>query len=145
MISNHRVRYLNSKEQNGVQPFVNCMDYFLPSNLNPFWSVFSIFLLFYDERFCCILKDVPEVTDDLEIAKIRMPGALPMQEDTYMCTSFQSWNLTKGREVYIRSFQAEATAKKAHLIILQKCDNPPQQPGTIWLVQYYFDKYLEPM
>jgi len=78
--------------------------------------------------------DVPEVVDDLEVVRITMPGAVPMADDSYLCTSFNSWNLTKGREVYIRSFQAEATALKAHHIILQRCDNPPQQPGKIWWV-----------
>jgi hypothetical protein len=78
--------------------------------------------------------DVPETADELEVARIRMPGAIPRADDSYMCTSFNSWNLTGGREVYIRSFNAEATALKAHHIILQKCDNPIQQPGQIWWV-----------
>ena len=78
--------------------------------------------------------DVPEAVDDLEVVRITMPGAVPMADDSYLCTSFNAWNLTKGRGVYIRSFQAEATALKAHHIILQRCDNPPQQPGKIWCV-----------
>jgi len=77
--------------------------------------------------------DAPEaVEEEFEVARIRMPGALPKQDDSYLCTSFQTWNLTAGRQVYIRSFQAEATARKAHHIILQKCDNPPQPPGQVW-------------
>ena len=62
-----------------------------------------------------------------------MPGAEPKTDDSYLCSAFNVSKLMKGREkLYITQFEALATAKKAHHIILQKCKKPVKQEGQIW-------------
>ena len=67
--------------------------------------------------------------------EIQMPGAEPSRDDDYLCTAFSIKNLTrgvKGKKVYVTGFNAEATANKAHHLILQKCNVPVKEEGQIW-------------
>ena len=57
--------------------------------------------------------------------EIRMPGARPTKHDDYLCSAFSIKNMTRGnaggnqKKVYVTAFNAEATASKAHHLILQ--------------------------
>ena len=67
--------------------------------------------------------------------EIRMPGARPTQNDDYLCSAFSIKNLTRGtgkKKVYVTAFNAEATASKAHHLILQKCSIPNKEEGEVY-------------
>ena len=54
--------------------------------------------------------------------EIRMPGARPTKHDDYLCSAFSIKKMTQGtsgKKVYVTAFNAEATASKAHHLILQ--------------------------
>jgi hypothetical protein len=70
-----------------------------------------------------------------KIYEIKMPGALPDKNDDYLCSAFSIKNMTrgaKGKTIHVTAFNAEATASKAHHLILQKCKQPYKVEGQIW-------------
>jgi len=82
-----------------------------------------------------------------------MPGAKPVREDDYYCTAFSVEKLLGGKDKtvyvtgnnqilhkgqnitlcnYATGFNGLATAKRAHHLILEKCEYPVREPGQIW-------------
>merc|ERR1711962_406757 len=62
-----------------------------------------------------------------------MPGATSPATDSYRCASYaySKDGVNRGK-TFITQFTANATATKAHHIILQKCKRPIKQPGKVW-------------
>eukprot|EP00095_Tigriopus_kingsejongensis_P003105 maker-scaffold428_size174301-snap-gene-0.22 protein:Tk03105 transcript:maker-scaffold428_size174301-snap-gene-0.22-mRNA-1 annotation:"af109920_1alpha-amidating enzyme precursor 2" len=80
--------------------------------------------------------EAPEMNQALERVKtmdIQMNGAKPNQNDDYLCQAFPIKKLLKAKtRVYITGYDANASADKAHHMILQKCKKPIKKDGEIW-------------
>ena len=78
-----------------------------------------------------ILPSAPSSSGGQDIT-LNMPGALPKQEDSYLCSAFRVKDWMNEVPVYITKFKVETTAQKVHHLIIQGCSQPFRQPGEIW-------------
>ena len=63
---------------------------------------------------------------------LKMPGAKPDKDDSYLCSAFRVKDWLNEVPVYITNFKVETTARKVHHMIIQGCKSPVKQPGEIW-------------
>uniref|UniRef100_F1L4N0 peptidylglycine monooxygenase n=1 Tax=Ascaris suum TaxID=6253 RepID=F1L4N0_ASCSU len=68
------------------------------------------------------------LVDANEITELRMPGAEPILNDSYLCTSLP---LDINTEHYLLGFKPFATMQKAHHMLLFGCDEPGSEEA-IW-------------
>jgi hypothetical protein len=77
-----------------------------------------------------------------------MPGARPLTDDSYICSSFDVSNMTGGgstvsslelpchfiscHQVHVTGFVPHAKANRAHHMLLYSCGEPNQQPGVVF-------------
>ena len=61
-----------------------------------------------------------------------MPGALPENDDTYLCSAFRVKDWIEKEPVFINNFYVNATAQKVHHLIVQACEDTTTQPGQVW-------------
>ena len=69
---------------------------------------------------------------DVHNVTITMPGALPREDDSYMCSGFRVKDWLNEAPVYITNFRVLTTAKKVHHLIIQGCGGIKKPPGEIW-------------
>ena len=69
---------------------------------------------------------------DVHNVTISMPGALPKEDDSYMCSGFRVKDWLNEAPVYITKFNVLTSASKVHHLIIQGCSGVPKPPGEIW-------------
>ena len=71
-------------------------------------------------------------SSDWHRVTLKMPGALPQTDDSYLCSGFRVRDWINDVPVYITNFRVETTASKVHHLIIQGCKQPFKPPGQIW-------------
>ena len=75
---------------------------------------------------------LPSQSANWQNVTLKMPGAFPKSDDSYLCSSFMVKEWINEAPVYITNFRVDTTASKVHHLIIQGCDSPVKQPGQIW-------------
>jgi len=61
-----------------------------------------------------------------------MPGALPLNDDSYLCSSFSVASVSLSSSIYVTEFLPNADAARAHHMLLYACEEPVRKPGVVY-------------
>merc|ERR550519_2601687 len=63
---------------------------------------------------------------------LMMPGALPLNDDSYLCSSFSVASVSLSSSIYVTEFLPNADAARAHHMLLYACEEPVRKPGVVY-------------